>query len=93
MKKFFSALAMIAITVFSLSGCSGKSTETDSTGKGKATDQNQDDSHLQEMRGAYRKRFFDHCCQSLSCVKACPLHLPLAELQAAANRQAVWKKK
>ena len=59
---------------------------------GKTIDQNQDDSHLQEMHKEYRKRFFNYCCQSLACVKACPLHLPLAELQAAANRQAIWKK-
>ena len=60
---------------------------------GKTIGQNRDDAHLQEMRREYRKHFYNHCCQSLSCVKACPLHLPLAELQAAANRQAVWRKK
>jgi len=47
MKKLFSALAMIAITVFSLSGCSGKSAETDSAGKGKATDYSRKESWLQ----------------------------------------------
>ena len=47
MKKLFSALAMIAITVFSLSGCSGKSTGTDSASTGKATDYTQKDNWLQ----------------------------------------------
>ena len=47
MKKIISALAMIAITVFSLSGYSGKSTETDSAGKGKATDYSRKESWLQ----------------------------------------------
>ena len=47
MKKFASALALIAITVFSLSGCSDKSMETDSAGKGKATDYSRKGSWLQ----------------------------------------------
>ena len=47
MKKLFSALAMIAITVFSLSGCSDKSAGTDSAGKGKSTDYSRKDSWLQ----------------------------------------------
>ena len=47
MKKIISALAMIAITVFSLSGCSGKSAETDSAAKGKATDYSRKESWLQ----------------------------------------------
>ena len=44
MKKLFSALAMIAITVFSLAGCSDKSAGTDSAGKGKSTDYSRKDS-------------------------------------------------
>ena len=44
MKKLFSALAMIAISVFSLSGCSDKSAGTDSAGKGKSTDYSRKDS-------------------------------------------------
>ena len=47
MKKFVSALALIAITVFSLSGCSDKSVKTDDASKGKATDYSRKDSWLQ----------------------------------------------
>lgn len=59
---------------------------------GKIIDQNQDDAHRREVCKEYCSHFFKYCCQSLSCTKACPLHLPLEEIQAAANRQAVWKK-
>ena len=50
MKKIISALAMIAIVVFSLPGCDGTSTEKDSTplaSKGNAIDYSRKDSWLQ----------------------------------------------
>lgn len=59
---------------------------------GKALDQNRRNEHFEEMAAAYRRHFFNGCCQSLSCVNVCPLRLPLDELQARANARAVWKK-
>lgn len=47
MKKTISALAMSAIMVFSLAGCSDTSAETGSAGMGKATDYSRKESWLQ----------------------------------------------
>ena len=44
MKKFFSTLAIIAITMFSLAGCSDKSAGTDSAGTAESTDYSHKDS-------------------------------------------------
>ena len=59
---------------------------------GKILDQNSRNGHFEEMASEYRTRFFDKCCQSLSCLTVCPLHLPLDDLQAWTNALAVWEK-
>ena len=61
-------------------------------GAGKTIDQNRDDVHLQELRGEIPETFLRSLPPESRLCQSVPLHLPLQELQAAANRQAIWKK-
>lgn len=51
----------------------------------KILEQNKEDIHLQKLKENYEKYFFAGCSQSLSCVKICPLGLPLDRIQSRAN--------
>lgn len=51
----------------------------------KAVEQNTNDMHKNEMKEAYKKKFFNHCGQALSCKKVCPKNLALDEIQARMN--------
>ena len=51
----------------------------------KDLEQNVNDSHSDEMKQEYRKKFFAYCGQALSCKTVCPRHLPLDEIQARVN--------
>ncbi len=42
--------------------------------------------HFDEVRKNYRRHFFGHCGKSLACVEICPAHIPLARVQARANK-------
>ena len=53
----------------------------------RAIEQNEPTDHRDEMKQAYRKRFFADCGQAFSCQTVCPMHLPLDQIQARANRQ------
>lgn len=48
--------------------------------------------HLEEMKKAYRDRFYADCSNSLSCKKVCPMDIPLDELQSRANRYALRRR-
>ena len=52
----------------------------------KSIEQNEQDDHRAEMIAAYHTHFFSGCGQSLSCLKVCPMKLPLDEIQARVNR-------
>ncbi len=54
----------------------------------KILEQQTRDGHFAEMAAEYRKHFFSGCGQSFSCQKACPVGLPLDEIQARANNYA-----
>lgn len=53
----------------------------------RAMEQSAPSDHRDEMKRAYRKRFFAGCGQALSCQSVCPMHLPLDQIQARANGQ------
>lgn len=51
----------------------------------RAIEQNNSDSHRNDMKKEYKKRFFAYCGQSFSCKSVCPQNLPLDEIQARVN--------
>ena len=51
----------------------------------KDIEQNTNDSHRDEMKKEYRKKFYEYCGQALSCKSVCPKHLPIDEIQARIN--------
>lgn len=59
----------------------------------KVLEQNIADSHLQTIKENYGKYFFAGCSQSLSCMKVCPLGLPLDKIQSRANHHLRKKSK
>lgn len=59
----------------------------------KILEQNKEDIHLQKLKENYEKYFFAGCSQSLSCVKICPLGLPLDRIQSRANHHLRETKK
>ena len=59
----------------------------------KILEQNKTDIHLQKLKENYEKYFFAGCSQSLSCVKICPLGLPLDRIQSRANHHLRETKK
>lgn len=48
----------------------------------RAIEQNNSDSHRNDMKKEYQKKFFAYCGQSFSCKSVCPQNLPLDEIQA-----------
>ncbi len=58
----------------------------------KVMEQNRDDGHRAELKEAYEEHFFNGCSQSLACVQACPVKLPLDEIQARANAHLLKKR-
>lgn len=50
------------------------------------------DTHIQESMTAYRKLYYESCGHSLSCQDICPAHIPIEELLAHSNAQAIWHK-
>ncbi len=58
----------------------------------KVMEQNRDDAHRAELKEAYEEHFFSGCSQSLACVQACPVKLPLDEIQARANAHLLKKR-
>ena len=51
----------------------------------RAIEQNNSDSHRNDMKKEYQKKFFAYCGQSFSCNSVCPQNLPLDEIQARVN--------
>lgn len=51
----------------------------------RAIEQNNSDSHRNDMKKEYQKKFFAYCGQSFSCKSVCPQNLPLDEIQARVN--------
>ena len=51
----------------------------------KDMEQNVKDSHWNEMKEEYQKKFFAYCGQALSCKTVCPKNLPIDEIQARLN--------
>lgn len=43
------------------------------------------DSHCDEMKQEYQKKFFAYCGQAFSCQSVCPKQLPLDEIQSRIN--------
>lgn len=52
----------------------------------KAIEQNVKGEHRSKMQQEYKKQFYSHCGQALSCQKVCPMKLPLDEIQARVNK-------
>lgn len=51
----------------------------------KDMEQNANDSHCDEMKQEYQKKFFAYCGQAFSCQSVCPKQLPLDEIQSRIN--------
>lgn len=51
----------------------------------RAIEQNNSDSHRNDMKKEYQKKFFAYCGQSFSCKSVCPQNLLLDEIQARVN--------
>lgn len=51
----------------------------------RAIEQNNSDSHRNDMKKEYQKKYFAYCGQSFSCKSVCPQNLPLDEIQARVN--------
>lgn len=51
----------------------------------RAIEQNNSDSHRNDMKKEYQKKFFAYCGQSFSCKSVYPQNLPLDEIQARVN--------
>lgn len=51
----------------------------------RAIEQNNSDSHRNDMKKEYQEKFFAYCGQSFSCKSVCPQNLPLDEIQARVN--------
>lgn len=53
----------------------------------KAIRHNEEQSHVKDMKQAYKAHFFQGCGQSLACVNVCPFDVPHDELQSRLNRR------
>lgn len=57
----------------------------------KIISQENDSSHLKDLKSRYEDRFFSHCVKSIACEDVCPMGIATQRAISKMNKKAVWK--
>ena len=57
----------------------------------KIVSQEKDSSHLKEIKGKYKDKFYSHCVKSIACEDVCPMGITTQRAISKMNKKSVWK--